>query len=160
MRPAAHIMGASRMKSFASEMGGRVIIIRMDRGEDLLKCIKQTIAERNITDATLVCGYGTLSDCRMHMVTSHDTFPAGNEFPEWHASPFEIASMTGVIAEGNPHIHMCVAMGTTTYAGHLEEGCLVSYVGEVVLYEHRGLTLKRVPTEWEPGLEGPEHLDD
>ena len=146
------------MKSYTGEIGGRVIIIRMDRGEKLLECIRETIQKENIKDGTVVCGYGTLSDCKMHMVTSYNTFPAGNDFPEWHDAPFEIASMTGVIADGNPHIHMCVSQGTQTYAGHLEEGCAVSYVGEVVIYEHNSLAMTRVPTEWEPGQEGPEHL--
>lgn len=142
------------MKHFASEIGGRVIIIRLDKGELVLESIKKTIEELGITDGTIMCGYGTFSDCKMHMVTTYNEFPAGNEFPQWHDAPLELCSMTGVIAEGVPHIHAVISEKGHTIGGHLEDGCVVSYLGEIVIYEHKNMQLVRKPTEW-----GPEHLD-
>lgn len=141
------------MKNFTCPVGGRVIIIRLDKGDLFLESIKKTIEEQGIKDGTIVCGYGTLSDCKMHMVTTYGEFPAGNEFPEWKDAPLELASMTGVIADGVPHVHMVIAQGKETFAGHLEEGCAASYVGEIVIYEHN-LELTRKPTAW-----GPEALE-
>lgn len=89
------------------------------------------------------------------MVTTTGEYPAGNEFPEWKDAPLEVASMTGVIADGVPHIHMVISQGMQTFAGHLEEGCASSYVGEVVLYEHKNIQLIRKPTDW-----GPEALEE
>ncbi|EOH95569.1 PPC domain-containing DNA-binding protein [Enterococcus pallens] len=142
------------MKQFTGEIGGRVIILRLDKGELMLESIKQTIKDLDIKNATLMCGYGTFSDAKMHMVTTTGEFPAGNIFPEWKDAPLELASMTGVIADGEPHIHMVISQGKETFAGHLEDGCAVCYVGEVVIYEHKNIELVRVPTDW-----GPEHLD-
>ncbi|SFS23732.1 PPC domain-containing DNA-binding protein [Enterocloster citroniae] len=142
------------MKSYASEIGGRVIVIRLDKGELLLESIRQTVEELGIKDGTIMCGYGTLSNCMLHMVTTYDEFPAGNEFPEWKNAPLELVSMTGVIADGVPHIHAVISERGKTIGGHLETGCTVSYLGEVVIYEHKNLELIRKPTPW-----GPEALE-
>lgn len=154
------------MKHFESEMGGRVIVIRLDRGELVLESIERTIRELNLTDGTIVCGYGTLSRCNLHMVETHDVFPAGNSFPKWEEKPLELISMSGVIANGVPHIHTVIAEGMNAYAGHMEHGCATSYLTEIVIYEHKNLKLVRKETVWGEGgptdpnaQQGPEALE-
>lgn len=154
------------MKQFSAEIGGRVIIIRLDRGELVLEAVEQTIKDLNITDGTIVCGYGTLSNCNLHMVSTYDAFPAGNDFPKWENKPLELVSMTGVIANGVPHIHTVISEGFQTSAGHMEHGCTVTYVTEIVIYEHKNLKLVRKPTVWGEGgpkdpasQQGPEALE-
>ena len=55
--------------------------------------------------------------------------------------------MQGVIADGTPHIHMNVSTKDSAIGGHLEPGCRVLYLAEVVILEFDGLSLTRVPSE-------------
>jgi len=65
------------MKYYQSEMGGRVIVIRLNRGDLLRESIEKVIADAKITDGTLVCGYGTLDNCTLHISRQGRTFPGG-----------------------------------------------------------------------------------
>ena len=58
------------MKYFIEEGNGKKVIIRLDSGDMLLESIEQVIAEANIKDGVVVSGIGTLSDTRIHMVTT------------------------------------------------------------------------------------------
>ena len=42
---------------------------------------------------------------------------------------------------------MIISMPTGAIGGHLEEGCRILYLGEVVVLEFAGLDLTREPTE-------------
>lgn len=138
------------MKCYSSDAGGRVIILRLNRGDLLLESIEQAIRELNIADGTLVCGYGTLDNCTLHMINTVDEFPAKEDFPTWNDSPLELVSMTGIIADGKAHIHAVVSDQSHAVGGHLEPGCSVIYLAEIVIYEHRNLHLTRRPTAWGP----------
>ncbi len=138
------------MKCFESEVGGRVLIIRLNKGDLLRESIEEAISAHNIKDGTLVCGYGTLDNCTLHMINRVDVFPAEEDFPTWKNTPFELVSMTGVIADGTPHIHAVVADTNHTFGGHLEPGCRVIYLAEIVIYEHKNLKLTRKPSDWGP----------
>lgn len=138
------------MKYYQSEMGGRVIVIRLNRGDLLRESIEKVIADANITDGTLVCGYGTVDNCTLHMINTSDVFPAQEDYPRWENTPLELVSMTGIIADGVAHIHAVVSDKGKAVGGHLEPGCTVAYLAEVVIYEHSRLQLTRIPTEWGP----------
>lgn len=138
------------MKIYSSDSGGRIIILRLNKGDLLRESIEQAIKEMNIMDGTIVCGYGALSDCCLHMIQTFAEFPAQEKFPEWKNHPFELVSVSGVIADGVPHIHAIVADSETCVGGHLEYGCTVAYLGEIVIYEHVNLSLTRKPTDWGP----------
>ena len=138
------------MKVYSSEAGGRVIVLRLNRGDLLRECIEEAIRQENIQDGTLVCGYGTLDNCCLHMINTIDEFPAREDFPRWENYPLELVSMTGVIADGEAHIHAVISDKGKAIGGHLEPGCRVIYLAEVVIYEHRNLTLTRKPTDWGP----------
>ena len=138
------------MKYYSGESGGRVIIIRLNRGDLLRESIEQVIADAGITDGTLVCGYGALSSCTLHMVKTHDVFPALEEYPRWEDTPLELVSMIGIIADRVPHIHAVVSDTDRAIGGHLEPGCVVAYLTEIVIYEHKNICLTRKPTDWGP----------
>ena len=138
------------MKVYSSEAGGRVIVIRLNRGDLLRESIEEAIRELDVRDGTLVCGYGTLDNCNLHMINTIDEFPAREDFPRWENYPLELVSMTGVIADGIPHIHAVISDKGKAVGGHLELGCTVVYLAEIVIYEHRGLKLTRRPTDWGP----------
>lgn len=138
------------MKVYSAEAGGRVLVIRLNRGDLLRESVEAAIKDAGITDGTLVCGYGTLDNCTLHMINTIDEFPAQEDFPHWDNYPLELVSMTGVIADGIPHIHAVVSDQGKAVGGHLEPGCTVIYLAEIVIYEHRNLKLTRTPTDWGP----------
>lgn len=138
------------MKTYLAEAGGRVLVLRLNRGDLLRESVEEAIRVHGITDGTLVCGYGTLDNCTLHMINTIDVFPAVEDFPSWKNEPLELVSMTGVIADGVPHIHAVVSDKGRAIGGHLEPGCTVIYLAEIVIYEHRNLKLTRRPTDWGP----------
>ena len=138
------------MRCYESKAGGRVLVIRLNRGDLLRESIEQAIEEHGITDGCLVCGYGTLDNCTLHMINTIDEFPAREDFVHWNGTPLELVSMTGVIADGVPHIHAVVSDKGKATGGHLEYGCTVVYLAEIVIYEHGAMRLTRNPTDWGP----------
>ncbi len=85
---------------------------------------------------------GTLSTFRMHYIT-HTGFPSKDEFLTIE-KPLELVNVSGVIAGGEPHLHVTVSCKTEgTWAGHLEEGSRVLYLAEVVIFEFNDLELTR-----------------
>ncbi len=122
------------MDCFVTNSDLRHFIIRLDKGEDVLESITQIIDKHKIKNAIVVSGIGTLSDARIHMVTT-TTYPAIETFPEWKNVPMELCSVSGIIADGEPHLHIVFSDLKNTYSGHMELGCKTLYLCELVLEE-------------------------
>ena len=133
------------MNVFMGEGAGRVLKLSIQRGEKLLESIEQELIKQGITDAVVVSGIGTLDRLVYHRVTSLDPSPK-EEFITID-SPLELCSVQGLVAAGKPHLHLVASDEAGTYAGHLEPGCTVLYLAEIVLLETRGEKLKRVRDE-------------
>ncbi len=131
------------MKFFEQKNTGRTIVVRLDQGDDLLATIQQAIDTYEIKDGYIASAIGTLDYCVMHMVTTTG-YPAVEYFAKWDDEPLELSSIDGIIADGQPHLHMVVSDSKTAVAGHLEPGCRILYLGEVVIQETSGTALKRV----------------
>lgn len=121
-------------------------VLQFDPGDLLLEGITEFIDSSGIRDGAVVSGIGTLSDCTMHMVTTTG-FPPVEVFPTTEDTALELTSMQGVIADGKPHIHMNVSTKDAAVGGHLEPGCRVLYLAEVVVLEFDRLPLTRIPAE-------------
>ena len=93
------------MKYFIEEGNGKKVIIRLDAGDMLLESIEQVIKEADIKNGVVVSGIGTLSDTRIHMVTTV-SYPAVEIYPEWNDVPMELSSISGIIADYMPHLHI------------------------------------------------------
>jgi uncharacterized protein len=62
--------------------------------------------------------------------------------------PFEILNAGGIIAAGEPHIHITLSsLGKGAFGGHLEKGCRVLYLGEVTILKYAGPALVRKDNE-------------
>ena len=60
--------------------------------------------------------------------------------------PFEILSAGGIIANGEPHLHITLsAPEKGAFGGHLEKGCRILYLGEVTIFKYAGPALVRKP---------------
>jgi predicted DNA-binding protein with PD1-like motif len=134
------------MEYFETEKTGKTFVLRLDPGDFVLESINEMIIKENIDNAVVVSGIGTLDRCIMHMVTTCD-YPPQEYFDKKMDVPLELASMQGVIADGKPHIHVVVSDTHQAYAGHLEPGCRILYLGEVVIQEFPDLKLQRLPNE-------------
>lgn len=131
------------MKSFKSEEIGRTFILRLDQGDMVLESIKNLISKEKIKDAFVISGIGTLDKCVLHMVTTTG-YPPKEYFKKWEDEPLELVSIDGIVADGEPHLHAVVSDTKQAYAGHLEDGCRILYLGEIVLMEIKSLNLKRI----------------
>jgi len=141
------------MKSFYGKTGARTFLLQFKYGDYLLEGIEAVIKKEGIKHAAVVSGMGTLDRCRMHTVASID-FPAQDIMHEWLDKPIGVSAMSGLIANGAPHIHMVMSVyGTTpneeqyTYTGHLEYGSRVLYLVEMVLIEIDDLEMERIRDE-------------
>jgi len=131
------------MKSFVAKPGSKLHILRLDTGDDLLGCINELIEKENIVNGAIVSGIGTFDHCVLHMVMT-TSFPAVEHFEKWDDKPLELSSIDGIIANGVPHLHMVVSDHKFAYSGHVEPGCRILYLGEVLIMEFEAEGLERV----------------
>jgi hypothetical protein len=80
-------------------------------------------------------------------ISPHTDYPPVEHFEHWEDEPLELASIDGIIADGEPHLHAVVSDSEKAYSGHLEEGCRVLYLAEIVIVEINSLNLTRVRNE-------------
>lgn len=133
-------------KYFKGAKVKEVFRLRLDPGDLLLESIQELIRRENITDGAITSGIGTLSECRMHWVTT-TTFPSVNKI-ETIKAPLEVSAIHGIIANGVPHLHMTVSDTNRAIAGHMEEGCRVLYLIEIVIERYEGVALTRRPNKY------------
>jgi predicted DNA-binding protein with PD1-like motif len=134
------------MKYFTSEQVGRAFVLRLDQGDDVLNSIQELIKAENIMDGVVVSGIGTLDYCTLHMVMTTG-YPPVEHFESWENQALELASIDGVIADGVPHLHTVVSDHEKAYAGHMEPGCRILYLGEVLILELKGMNLQRIKNQ-------------
>ncbi len=134
------------MEYFDGRTTGRVFMLRLDPGDFLLECINDFIKKENIREGYIASAIGTLDYCVMHMVMTTG-YPPVEHFERWDDKPLELTSIDGIIADGTPHLHMVVSDHQKAYSGHLEPGCRVLYLAEIVIVELEPSGLKRVRNE-------------
>ena len=122
---------------------GRTFILRMERGDYLRETIVELVKTEKIETAVVVSGIATFDEAKMHMVTAYDS---PKELHIEHIKgPLELASLDGAIINSEPHIHGVIGNSTTTWAGHILDGCRILYLGEIVVQELLGTQLTRCP---------------
>ena len=141
------------MEAMKCGLTSEMILVRLDPGERLLEGLRDVIRAEGIRQGLVVSGIGTLSDCRLHQAIAGyppNLMTRHQEYLELKGS-YEIASIQGIIADGEPHLHITVCEGSQTIAGHLEDGCVVMGVAEVAMLRSEGAPLRRV-------IRGPEKI--
>jgi predicted DNA-binding protein with PD1-like motif len=126
---------------FTSMDLGRVHILRVDPGEDVLESVQAFLKEAGIRQAVVMGGYGTLAAYHLHWVT-HNRIPTENAFGRGYGG-MEILTMNGLVVDGEPHIHVALSTPDGAFGGHLEPGCIAYVLCEVFLGEVEGVTLGR-----------------
>ena len=116
----------------------------------LLESIQEVIDREKITDGGILSGIGSLKTCNFHYPASDD-YPSFDKFVSLR-EPLEILSMSGTIADGKPHIHFAVSRPSQTIGGHLENGCTVLYLAEIVIAKFDGPPMTRRPDQWNTNI--------
>jgi len=135
------------MNYFTADGIGRIFILRLDQGDFVLEKINELIKKEDIKNGVVLSGIGTLDNCTLHMVTSIG-YPPVEHFETWDKKPLELSSIEGFIANGKPHLHCVVSDHEKAYSGHLEEGCRVLYLCEIVVAEVNSVNLERRPNSF------------
>jgi predicted DNA-binding protein with PD1-like motif len=130
------------------------LVIRLDTGDMMLESIRAACEEHAVTDGTVVSGIGTLRNLHVHYL--HADIETGekddrNTFLELDGC-WEISGIDGLVADGEPHLHLTAYDGERTVVGHLEEGNEVNALGEVVVRELDGADLTRRPNEFDVSM--------
>ena len=126
---------------FGSMTVGKIYILRVDPGEDVLESINSFLRETRLRQAVVLGGYGTLAAYHLHWVT-HNRIPTDNAFVRGEGG-VEILGMNGLVVEGEPHIHMTLATPAGAYGGHMESGCTAYVTCEIFFAEVVGRDLSR-----------------
>jgi predicted DNA-binding protein with PD1-like motif len=121
-----------------------LVVVGLQPGELLLESVQQAVRDRGIRNGAVVSGIGTLKTCTLHYI-EHVNFPPTDRFFTLD-KPLELLSVSGLIADGEPHLHVVVSCGENeVYAGHLEPGSEVAYLAELAILVFNGLEMTRVP---------------
>ena len=126
---------------FASMNLGNLFILRVDPGEDVLASIQSFIELSDLRQAVVLGGYGALAAYHLHWVT-HNRIPTDKLFRHGEGG-IEILSMSGLIVEGEPHIHVTLSTSEGAFGGHLEPGCTAYVLCEIFFAEISGISLTR-----------------
>ena len=116
--------------------------VSLDRGALLLESIDDVIKAKNVRDGQVIISSGSVQECMYHFVAS-TALKAQNEY-RTVKGPSEILSGSGIIADGEPHIHIALSNPEKgVYGGHLEKGCHVLYLAEFTVFRYAGSPLTR-----------------
>lgn len=123
---------------------GRVFVVRIDTGEDLIATLQQFVTDKEIVSGSVVF-LGALLDGKMATGPEEPVYPPDPHFVFFEGG-WEVFGV-GTISPGEagPHIHYHASVGR---AGHALTGCLrdsaVTYlIVEAVIYEITGLSVRR-----------------
>lgn len=119
-----------------------IITIGLQPGEMLLESVRQVCRDHEIRNGVVISGIGALKTARMHHIKDTQ-FPPTDVFYKLD-KPLELTGVSGIIADGEPHLHITVACGKErTWAGHLEPGCEVAYLAEIAIIKCNDLKMTR-----------------
>jgi hypothetical protein len=141
---AAHPVSAAEV--FSGSKVQEVLRLRLDRGDLLLETILETIKRFDIQDGAVISAAGSLQECTWHGVKSLAAKP--EQLFTTKKGPMEIININGIIAAGEPHLHMTLSSPEGgAFGGHLEKGCKVLYRAELTIARFTGTQLARKPND-------------
>lgn len=126
------------------------VVVQLETGDDVLASIRAACRETGLETGAVISAIGTLKRLEVHYLHSTDLgVPADerNTRISFEAA-WEVSTISGVVADGEPHLHLTAFDGDRTVAGHVEPGCVVNALGEVVLRRFDDLSLERSPNEY------------
>ncbi len=111
------------MKFWESKERG-IVFLSLHHKDDVLESVHTLIKEASLQNAVVMTGLGSLTKGHFHIIASNN-YPPGDTFIKLDG-PLEIGHIAGIIAGGEPHLHLTLLdKDMKTWAGHLEPGCEV-----------------------------------
>jgi predicted DNA-binding protein with PD1-like motif len=98
----------------------RIELIRMRPGTDLLEGLQHAIQEKDIKNAVILAGIGSVTEYHFHVV-SDKNLPPSEEFPR-ASRALDLTTLQGYILNGRIHAHMTLADENNAFGGHVEPG--------------------------------------
>jgi len=123
---------------------GRVFVVRIDDGEDMLLSLRQFITDKNV-QAGSIHFLGALMNGRMVTGPEEPVIPPVPHFVMFEGG-WEIFGVGTIYpGEGGPHIHYHASVGRSGHAltGCLREKAITYLIVEAVIMEFTGLTARR-----------------
>jgi len=123
---------------------GRVFVVRIDDGEDMLLALRQFILDRNI-QAGSIHFLGALMNGRMVTGPEEPVIPPVPHFVMFEGGWEVFGIGTIYPGEGGPHIHYHASVGRSGHAltGCLREKAITYLIVEAVIMEFTGLSARR-----------------
>ncbi|PKL65747.1 MAG: DNA-binding protein [Methanomicrobiales archaeon HGW-Methanomicrobiales-3] len=123
---------------------GRVFVVRIDNGEDMLSTLRTFVAEKEI-EAGSIQFLGALMSGRMVTGPEEPVIPPVPHFVMFEGG-WEVFGIGTIYAgEGGPHIHYHASVGRSGHAltGCLRENATTYLIVEAVIHEYVGLSARR-----------------
>ncbi len=98
----------------------RIEVVRMRSGTDMLEGLKIFVEEKNIKNAVILSGIGSVTDYHYHVV-SDKNLPPASEYPK-ASVPMDLIAVQGYIFNERIHAHITLADENSVVGGHLEPG--------------------------------------
>lgn len=133
------------MHTFESE--SRHVIVRLDTGDLALESIREACDRHDVETGAVISGIGTFSNLHVHYLATDDLDDPNRNVDLALDGAWEITGIEGVIADGEPHLHVTAFDGDRTIAGHLESGNEINALAEIVIRRFDDIDLVRRPNE-------------
>jgi hypothetical protein len=123
---------------------GRVFVVRIDDGEDMLVSLHQFILDKGIHAGTILF-LGALMNGRMVTGPEEPVIPPTPHFVMFEGGWEVFGIGTIFMGEGGPHIHYHASVGRSGHAltGCLREKATTYLIVEAVILEFTGLSARR-----------------
>lgn len=133
------------MKYYSGDGIGKVLLIELDRGEELFDGIETILEKEGIRNAYIASAVGSVAHLEYHRPKdmSETTDDEMLSIP----GPYEFGSLTGTVIDGVAHFHFSAGSAKGNHIGHLERGTTVLYLLELLVFELKGFDLERKWTD-------------
>jgi predicted DNA-binding protein with PD1-like motif len=123
---------------------GRVFVVRIDDGEDMLISLRQFISDKSIQAGSILF-LGALMNGRMVTGPEDPVIPPVPHFVLFEGGWEVFGVGTIYPGEGGPHIHYHASVGRSGHAltGCLREKAITYLIVEAVIMEFNGLSARR-----------------
>lgn len=122
--------------------GSRVVVTRLAYGDLLLESLQEICRTEKIRNGVILTGFGSLTDVNVSGAVGA-SFPPRRFYKRTSPRGVEIIAMSGVIADYHVHCHVVLCDRKVAFGGHLETGCRVLSLAEIVIQRIDGVKLAR-----------------
>ncbi len=129
------------MRTYVGKEYGRYVMMHLSKGEGVLESIEKEIKRLEIQNGFVASGIGSARKIVFHRIADTEDNPTNEYITE--EGPIEIGTIQGLIIDGEPHLHITWSAKDKTFTGHLEPGCEIQYLSEIIIIELLDVDLVR-----------------